>query len=67
MSGNPSEKKTTGSKFWAIFVVLLIAFGIIRFVANRIDISATSLLIVKLVAAAITTVVVIFCFRRFAR
>ena len=67
MSGNPSEKKTTGSKFWAIFVVLLITFGLIRFVANRLDISVTSQLIVKLVAAAVVTVVVIFCFRRFAR
>ena len=67
MSETPSEKKTNGSKFWAIFVVLLIAFGLIRFVANRLDISVTSQLIVKLVAAAIATVVVIFCFQRFAR
>ena len=67
MSGNPSEKKTTGSKFWAIFVVLLIAFGLIRFATNRLDISATSQLIVKLVAAAVVTEVVIFCFRRFSR
>ena len=58
-----SESKNNNSQFWQIFVTLLILFGIISIMSQNF----TWDWYFTWGAAAVTTVVVVFIFRKFSR
>ena len=62
-----SEEKKSESRFWSIFVTLLIVFGIISLISRMLNITWQYQLLGTLAAAALTTFVVVLIFRRLSR
>ena len=62
-----SEEKNSESRFWSIFVTLLIVFGIISLISRMLHITWQYQLLGTLAAAALTTFVVVLIFRRLSR
>ena len=61
------EEKKGDSRFWQIFVTLLILFGIISIISRTLDVDWQYQLFGSLAAAVVTTVIVLLVFRRLSR
>ena len=61
------EEQKSENRFWSIFVTLLIIFGIISIISRTLDVDWQYQLFGSLAAAVVTTVIVVFVFRRLSR
>ena len=61
------EEKESDNRFWGIFAVLLIIFGIISLISRMFDVEWQYQLLGTLAAAVLATVIVVIVFRRLSR
>jgi len=62
-----SEEKKSESRFWGIFITLLIVFGIISIISNKFAVEWKEQLLITLGGGAVATVIVVFIFRKWSR